>query len=444
MDLEKLEELLHAKSYAQLKRELVQQNQIDLAEWMDSLSSKDTLLVFRMLPKDLAAEVFSELGKEQRKELINTMTQSELSEVLDELYFNEMIDVLEEVPAIVVSKVLANSTPQERRLINQFLKYPEDSAGSEMTIEYVELHPQMTVKEALEQIKDTGLTRKTVYTCYVTDNRHKLIGFVSLRELIVAKEDQLVDDIKTDNVVSVEAHQDKEEVAQTLLRYGFLALPVVDSENRLVGIITVDDVMDIMEEEATEDFQLMGATTPTESAYLETTAWTMAKNCLGWLMILMFSSTLSAWVINTHSAVLDKMIILNTFIPMIIDTGGNTGSQSSTLIIRALATGDVVLKDAVAVVWKEFRIALLCGITLSVVNFFRLNYIGHTGALISLSVSITILAVVMLAKIIGACLPLIAKKVGLDPALMAGPLITTIVDAMGLLVYFAVIGVVLP
>ncbi len=443
MVFEYLEKLLEAREYGVLKAELKNTNEVDLAEWLDELGPKDTLLIFRLLPKDLAAETFAELGMEQRQELLALMTQSEATEVLEDLYFNELIDTLEDLPANVVTRLLAKATPDQRSKINQFLQYPEDSAGSVMTIEYMTLRPQMTVKEALDHIRAKGMDRKTVYTLYVTDATMRLVGFVSLRELIVADDEAKVEDLMTTNVVSVEVHQDREEVAALVKRYGFLALPVVDGDNRLIGIITIDEIMDVMEEEATEDIQRMAAMAPSEEEYLTAKVWTLAKNRIGWLMILMISSTLSAWIISKHQDVLDRMIILSTFIPMIIDSGGNSGGQSATLVIRALATGDVTIHDTIKVVWKEFRIALVCGVILAVVNYMRLTILGHVGAAVVLAVSLTILVVVMLAKIIGASLPLLAKKAGLDPALMAGPLITTIIDSLGLAVYFVVISLVL-
>lgn len=443
MVVEYLEKLLEAREYGVLKAELKNTNEVDLAEWLDELGPKDTLLIFRLLPKDLAAETFAELGMEQRQELLALMTQSEATEVLEDLYFNELIDTLEELPANVVTRLVAKATPDQRSKINQFLQYPEDSAGSVMTIEYMTLRPQMTAKEALEHIRAKGMDRKTVYTLYVTDATMRLVGFVSLRELIVADDEAKVEDLMTTNVVSVEVHQDREEVAALVKRYGFLALPVVDGDHRLIGIITIDEIMDVMEEEATEDIQRMAAMAPSEEEYLTAKVWTLAKNRIGWLMILMISSTLSAWIISKHQDVLDRMIILSTFIPMIIDSGGNSGGQSATLVIRALATGDVTIHDTIKVVWKEFRIALVCGVILAVVNYMRLTILGHVGAAVVLAVSLTILVVVMLAKIIGASLPLLAKKAGLDPALMAGPLITTIIDSLGLAVYFIVISLVL-
>lgn len=443
MVVEYLEKLLEAREYGVLKAELKNTNEVDLAEWLDELGPKDTLLIFRLLPKDLAAETFAELGMEQRQELLALMTQSEATEVLEDLYFNELIDTLEELPANVVTRLVAKATPDQRSKINQFLQYPEDSAGSVMTIEYMTLRPQMTAKEALEHIRAKGMDRKTVYTLYVTDATMRLVGFVSLRELIVADDEAKVEDLMTTNVVSVEVHQDREEVAALVKRYGFLALPVVDGDHRLIGIITIDEIMDVMEEEATEDIQRMAAMAPSEEEYLTAKVWTLAKNRIGWLMILMISSTLSAWIISKHQDVLDRMIILSTFIPMIIDSGGNSGGQSATLVIRALATGDVTIHDTIKVVWKEFHIALVCGVILAVVNYMRLTILGHVGAAVVLAVSLTILVVVMLAKIIGASLPLLAKKAGLDPALMAGPLITTIIDSLGLAVYFIVISLVL-
>jgi magnesium transporter len=413
-------------------------NAVDIAELLNPLEHPITLLIFRMLPKDMAVEVFSYFSSEQQADIINAVTDKELKFILDELFFDDMIDLIEEMPANIVSKILANSTHEERVLINQFLKYPAHSAGSLMTIEYVELKKNMTVKEALEHIKEIGLNKETIYTCYVTDYKRKLDGIVSLRNLVVSDPDKSIMDIAFEEVIYVETHDDQETVANIFKKYGFMALPVVDKEHRLTGIITFDDIMDVMEEEATEDFQRMAAMVPSEEPYLDSGIVTLAKQRIPWLMLLMIGATVTGKIITKFEDVLSSVVVLTAFIPMLMDTGGNSGSQSSTLIIRGLATGDVELNDIWKVLWKEFRISLLVGISLATVNFAKNMLFDRVGLMVSLTVSITVASTVMLAKIVGGTLPLIAKKFKLDPAIMAGPLITTIVDALALSVYFGI------
>lgn len=436
MDERMLLELMDEKKYVEIKRELSEMNEVDIAELLDPLDSHKTLLIFRMLPKDLAVEVFSHFSTEQQLGIISSITDKELEYIIDELFFDDMIDLIEEMPANIVNKILTYSNADERKLINQFLKYPADSAGSLMTIEYVELRKKMTVKEALEHIKEIGLTKETVYTCYVTDKMRTLEGFVSLRTIVVSDGKVLIEDIMEDEVIHVNTHDDQETVANVFRKYGFLALPVVDKEHRLTGIITVDDIMDVMEQEATEDFQLMAAMSPSEEAYLDTKVTTLAKHRLPWLLILMISATVTGRIMGKFEDVLTSVVILSTFIPMLMDTGGNSGSQSSTLIIRGLATGEITTHDGLKVIWKELRISFLVGIVLSSVNFIRLMALEKVGFLISITVSLTLIVTVMSSKLVGGILPILAKKVKMDPAIMAGPLITTIVDALSLVVYF--------
>lgn len=438
--MEKLDilELIEQKKYIQLKKELSEMNEVDISEILDPLDLQTTLLVFRMLPKDTAAEVFSYISPEQKADIINAVTDKELKYILDELFFDDMIDLIEEMPANVVNKILINSTQEERTLINQFLKYPAHSAGSIMTIEYVELKKNMTVKEALEHIKKTGINKETIYTCYVTDNKRKLEGIVSLRNLVVSDPDQSINDIMQEEVIYVETHDDQEIIANIFKKYGFMALPVVDKEHRLIGIITFDDIMDVMEDEATEDFQRMAAMVPSDEAYLDLSVIALAKQRIPWLMILMLGATVTGGIITKFENILSTVVVLTAFIPMLMDTGGNSGNQSSTLIIRGLALGNVNQKDIWKVLWKEFRISLLVGIILASVNFAKNMLFDKVGLNVSLTVSLTVATTVMLAKMVGGTLPLIAKKLKLDPAIMAGPLITTIVDALVLLVYFGV------
>lgn len=438
-------QLIEQKKYVELKKELVDMNPIDIAEVMDEIDPYTTLLVFRMLPKDIAVEVFSKFTNSQQREIVSSVTDKELNHILDELFFDDMIDIIEEMPANVVNKILQNSTVDERKLINEFLKYPEDSSGTIMTIEYVDLNQNMTVKEALEHIKEVGLNKETVYTCYVVDENRILEGIVSLRVLVTSEEDQIVRDLMVDveDVVFANTHDDQEIVADLFLKYGYLAIPVVDKERRLTGIITVDDIMDVMEQEATEDFQKMAAMAPTEDAYLGTSIFTLARHRITWLLILMVGATLTAGIINRYENILSSMVVLMAFVPMLMDTGGNSGSQSSTLIIRGMATGDVTLKDKWKVLWKEFRVSILVGISLGIVNFFKNIFLDGVGKDVAITVSITLFATVVMAKMAGSMLPLIAKKLNLDPAIMAGPLITTLVDSLSLIVYFSIASMML-
>ncbi len=438
MEEKNILELIEQKKYLQLKKELSEMNEVDISEILEPLDLQTTLLVVRMLPKDIAAEVFSYISPERQADIINSVTDKELKFILDELFFDDMIDLIEEMPANIVNKILVNSTQEERVLINQFLKYPAHSAGSLMTIEYVELKKDMTVKNALEHIKEIGLSKETIYTCYVTDNKRELDGIVSLRNLVVSELNQSIQDIMFEDVIYVETHDDQETVANIFKKYGFLALPVVDREHRLTGIITFDDIMDVMEDEATEDFQRMAAMVPSDEAYLESSVFTLAKQRIPWLMILMIGATVTGSIITKFEDVLSAVVVLTAFIPMLMDTGGNSGSQSSTLIIRGLATGDVELKDIWKVLWKEFRISLVVGVSLASVNFVKNMFFDRVGLIVSITVSITVATTVMLAKIVGGTLPLVAKKLKLDPAIMAGPLITTIVDALALSVYFGI------
>lgn len=429
-------QLIEDKKYVELKRILSEMNEVDIAEILDPIDPSITMLIFRMLPKDLAVEVFAHFSTDQQREIVEGATSEELKYIMDELFFDDMIDLIEEMPANVVNKILINSKEDERKLINQFLKYPENSAGSIMTIEYVELRKNWTVKKSLAHIKEIGLTKETIYTCYVTDKNRKLEGFVSLRTLVTSEEDELIIDIMEDEVISVNTHDDQETVAQTFTKYGFLAIPVVDNEYRLTGIITVDDIMDVIEQETTEDFQIMAAMSPSEEEYLDTSVIQLARNRLPWLLLLMISGIVTARIMGKYEDVLSSVVLLSAFIPMLMDTGGNSGSQSSTLIIRGLAIGEIKLSDGWKVLWKEFRISFVVGIILAIVNFVRLMTFDRVGLTISLIVSVTLFVTVVLSKVVGGVLPLMAKRLKLDPAIMAGPLITTIVDGLSLAVYF--------
>ncbi len=433
---EDLLRLLNEKKYSQLKEILSEMNEVNVAELFEDLDSKQLILLFRMLPKDLAAEVFANFEKEKQWEIINLITDKEIKEIVEELFFDDIIDLIDEMPANVVQKVIRFSNADERKLINQFLNYPDDSAGSLMTIEFVHLHKEDTVKQALEHIRETGLEKETVYTCYVTDKSRRLEGIVSLRKIVISPDDTLIDDIMDTDVVSVRTHDDQETVAQLFQKYGFIALPVVDNEDRLTGIITVDDVMDIMEQEATEDFQLMAAMSPEETPYLETSVWRLSMNRLPWLLLLMISATFSGAIMMHYEELLAQVAILTAFIPMLMDTGGNTGSQASTLVIRGLATGELEVQDWYRVLWKELRVSLLVCCALAVVNLVRMLVFTKTSVEVSATVSLTMILCVVIAKLVGGILPMIAKRLKLDPAIMAGPLITTLVDGISLFVYF--------
>lgn len=438
MDERRIQELIKEKKYVTLKRELEEMNEVDVAGLLEPLDIHTSLLIFRMLPKDLAVDVFAHFSVEQQREFISLVTDKELEAIVDELYFDDMIDILEEVPANIVKKILSNAKEEERNLINQFLNYPPDSAGSITTTEYVDLKKTMTVRDSLNHIKETGLDKETVYTCYVTDRNRKLEGIVSLRKLVISDDDKTIEEIMNRDVIYVQTHDDQETVAGIFKKYGFLALPVVDKEERLTGIITFDDIMDVMEQEATEDFQKMAAMSPSEEKYLDANIFSLAKHRIIWLLVLMVSATFTGGIIRKFEDVLQTVVVLTAFIPMLMDTGGNSGSQSSTLVIRGLALGEIETKDVGKVIRKELGISLIVGFVLAVVNFFRIYLFDDVGLIISLTVSITLFVTVVIAKVIGGILPIIAKKMNIDPAIMAGPLITTIVDALSLMVYFSI------
>lgn len=438
MNERRLKELIQQKRYVTLKKELEELNQVDIAELLEELDVHTALLIFRMLSKDLAVEVFAHFSVEHQRNIIAKVTDKELKDIVEELFFDDMIDIIEEMPANIVKKILKHAKEEERSLINQFLKYPPESAGSIMTIEYVDLKKHMTVGDALRHIKRTGLDKETVYTCYVTDKNRKLEGIVSLRKLVISDEDKNIEEIMNKDVIYVTTHDDQETVANVFKRYGFLALPVVDKEERLTGIITVDDIMDVIDQEATEDFQKMAAMAPSEERYLDTSILNLAKHRIVWLLVLMISATFTGRIIRKYEDVLQSIVVLTAFIPMLMDTGGNSGSQSSTLIIRGLALGEIELKDAGRVLWKEFRISTIVGLSLAIVNFFRIYLFDTVGPMVALTVSFTLFLTVIIAKVVGSLLPIAAKRLDIDPAIMAGPLITTVVDALSLILYFKI------
>lgn len=433
---EKFKELIKNKQLKEAKALIENLNEVDVAFLIDELDPTTGTVVFRMLPKDIAADVFANFDREQQQAIIRSSTDAEIKAIMDELYFDDKVDMLEEMPSNVVNSLLKYSAPEERNLINQFLKYPENSAGSLMTIEYVSLKKEMTIEESFRKIKREGIDKETIYTLYVTDDYRRLIGILSLRELIVAPAETKISELMRSEVVYVHTHDDQEDVANIFRKYGFEAIPVVDNEKRIVGIITYDDIIDIIEAETNEDFQVMAAITPSEDEYLETSVLSLAKHRIMWLMVLMISSTITQRIIAGYESYLYSVAGLSTFIPMLMDTGGNSGSQSSTLVIRGLATGDIKPKDWYKVMWKEFRIAMVVGIVLSIISYFKIIYFDKMPNNIALTVSITLIFAVMTAKVVGGALPIAAHKLKLDPAIMASPLITTIADATSLIVYF--------
>ncbi len=432
----KILDLIEEKKFALLKQELKEINPVDIAEIIDELDKKNSTILFRLLQKDKAADVFSHLNSQQRKDIVAAIHETRLNEILEELFFDDKIDFLEEMPSNAVKRILATSTEEERKLINQFLNYPEHSAGSLMTIEYVDLKKEMTIREALDYIKKIGVDKETIYTCYVLDAKRKLEGVVSLRKLVLLDENLLIKDIMDEDFIITHTMDDQEEVANWFKKYDLINVPVVDKEGRLVGIITIDDIMDVIDKEATEDFQKMAAMEPTDEEYLDTGVFALVRKRIVWLLVLMVSATFTGGIMNKYESVLEAVITLNIFIPMLMDSAGNAGSQSSTLIIRGLALGNIQTSDYLKVFWKEFRVSFLSGIILASVNFTKIVFMDKMSIAIATTVSITLVFTIVLAKVIGGLLPIIAKKLKADPAIMAGPLITTIVDALALIVYF--------
>ena len=436
--LEIIKELLENKSWKALKELLDEMNEQDIAEIFMELEERDLTLIYRLLNKELAAEVFVNMEPEYQEQLIRAFSDSELREVLDELYVDDAVDLIEEMPSSLVKRILKHTDPETRKKINEILKYPEDSAGSIMTIEYVDLKRSMTVADAFTRIRRTGDDKETIYTCYVTDSKRKLKGVVTVKELLLADENATIREIMEDNVISVNTSEDKEVVADLFEKYDLLALPVVDRENRLVGIITVDDAIDVMQEEITEDMELMAAITPTDKPYLKMSVFENFKKRIPWLMLLMVSATFTEKIITHFEGALTACVALTAFIPMLTGTCGNCGNQSSSTIIRGISLGEIEFKDTLKVVLKEFSIALICGIALAIVNFAKLMIFDDVGWQIALVVSVTMIAAVVFAKVVGSILPVIAKKIGFDPAVMSSPFISTIVDAVTLLIYFTI------
>ena len=419
---------------------LVTMNPVDIAQFFEDVfedENEDHLMVlFRILPKDVSATVFSYLSSEGKSHIIASITDKEITHLLDELYFDDVIDIMEEFPANIVKRLVENTDDEKRTLINQFLQYPSDSAGSIMTIEYVALKKEMNVSEALALIKKVGVDKETINTCYVMSSDRKLEGVVSIRKLILSDSDTIIKDIMDTHIISAQTLDDQETVADTFKKYDFIALPVVDKERRLVGIITIDDIVDIIETENTEDFHKMAAMQPSKDEYIKSSAWELSKNRIPWLLVLMISALFTGNIIESYESAIVQVAALSTFLPMLMDSGGNAGSQSSTLVIRGLALGEIQTRDFFKVLWKELQVSLIVGLALVVANFIRLYVLGSTSLMLSLTVCISLYFTIVIAKMVGGVLPLVAKTLKFDPAIMAGPFITTVVDALALLVYF--------
>lgn len=445
MDLESiLHQLVEEKKFRKLRSILEEMNEVDIAEFLEEVEMEKVVLVFRLLPKSLGAEVFACLEVDMQEHIINSMSDYELQKIVEELYIDDAVDMLEELPATVVRRVLANAKPDTRALINQFLQYPDDSAGSIMTAEYIGLKKNMTVEQSFAYIRKHGVDKETIYTCFVIDEKRHLEGIVTVKDLLLNDYSTRLEEIMDTNIIYAVTTEDQEAVVEAFNKYDLLSLPVVDHEDRLVGIVTVDDIVDVMEQEATEDMEKMAAMLPSEKPYLRMSVFELAKNRTPWLLLLMFTSTISALILERYEAAFVLYPTLVTCVPMLTATGGNAGSQSSTTIIRAMSIGDVEISDVWRVLWKECRVSLLVGIILGTANYIRLVIMYPEEPLVCLVIGISLVATVVMAKMLGCILPVIAKKLKLDPAMMAAPLISTIVDALSLLLYFTIAGAVLP
>lgn len=440
---EAIEKFLDERKYTTLRDVLKTMQAADIAALFEILPRRKLSLLFRLLPKEQAAEAFVEMDLDLQEHLIHGFSDNELKEIVDELYLDDTVDMVEELPANVVKRILAQANPETRQLINEMLQYPEDSAGSVMTTEYVDLSADMTVPNAIKHIKRTGVDKETINVCYVTSSDRKLIGEVPIRSLILAEDKETVGEIMQKNVISVTTQEDQEEVAQTFAKYDCIALPVVDSEGRLVGIVTVDDAIDILQSEATEDIDKMAAVTPSDRPYLKLSTFAIYKSRIPWLLILMISATFTGSIITHYESALSSYLVLTASIPMLMDTGGNCGSQASATIIRGISLQQIKFSDIFRVVWKETRVALLCGLTLAAVNFVKLILLSKVTVTVAAVICLTLVFTVFVAKIVGCTLPILAKRVGGDPAVMASPFLTTIVDALSLIIYFEIAGVLL-
>ncbi len=439
---ELLLEMLEKKEYTKLRQTAAEMQTADIAAIMDEMEDEDSLKMFRLFPKDMAADVFADLEPDDQQYIIQSLSHKEASTIIDNLMSDDaadlLEDMLEEMPANVVKKILANARPDTRADINLLLQYPEDSAGSIMTVEYVDLRENMTVADAIERIRKVGLDSETVNTCYVLDEQRVLVGTVALRYLVILDPDDIIGEVMNDNIISVNTLTDQEETARAFQKYDFTAMPVVDKENRMVGIITIDDVVDILEEEATEDIEKMAAILPTDKPYFKTGVVETYKKRMPWLLFLMISATFTGAIITSYEAALASYVILTAYIPMLMDTGGNAGSQASVSIIRGLSLNEIEFKELPIALWKEIRVAFLCGLTLACTNFVKLMVLDRLPLLIALIICLTLVITVTFAKMMGCVLPMVAQRIGFDPAVMASPLITTIVDAVSLTIYFTI------
>ena len=436
LELEYVMELLEQRKYAELRDMLKDQNPIDVAQLLGEVPGEKLLLLYRMLPKEDAAEVFSEMEHDEQETLIRAFNDREIREVIEEMYVDDAVDMLEEMPAVVVNKILRHADVETRKEINELLKYPEDSAGSVMTTEYMSLKSDMTVADAFERIRRTADEKEDIYTCYVISPSRKLEGTVTLKEMFLTSKDTIIGDLMETNIISANTLDDQEKVAKDMAKYNLTTIPIVDQENRLVGIVTVDDAIDVIQEENTEDIEMMAAITPTDKPYISTGFFETYKKRIPWLLLLMISATFTGAIITKYESALGKYVILTAYIPMLMDTGGNAGSQASVSIIRGISLDEIQFSDIFRIQGKEFLVALLCGATLAVANFAKLLFIDKVSVVIAAVVCATLLLTVIVAKFVGCSLPILAKKVGFDPAVMASPFITTIVDAISLFIYF--------
>lgn len=447
---EELTELLDRRDMKRLQQRLEDMQEFDVAEFLSEIGDNRMPMVFRLLSKETAAEVFANFDAPEQEQVINSITDSELSGILEELYVDDAVDMMEELPANVVKRVMRTATPETRKLINQYLHYPENSAGSIMTAEFIDLKKYMSVRESIARIRRIGEDKETIYICFVTSADRKLEGIVTVKDLLLAEDDTVIENLMDTNVIFATTTEDQESVAEKISDYDLMAIPVVDLEGRLVGIVTVDDVIDVMEEETTEDFEIMAGMTPSDKPYSRTGTLEMWKNRIPWLMFLMLSATFTSMILTKFEDMLAVQAGLVAFIPMLMGTGGNSGAQASTAVIRSLSLGDTEPKDAFRVMWKEWRVAAICGITLAAVNFVKMLLLDgmllHNDSVtiaIAATVSVSIVFIVMFAKVVGSMLPIIAEKVGVDPAVMANPLISTVTDAVSLLIYINVARLIL-
>ena len=444
---ESIKMLLEEKKFNTLKDILVTMKPYDIASIFEELQDEKMPILFRILPKELAAETFVEMDEEFQEFLIHGFSDRELKEVVDELFIDDAVDLIEEMPANVVKRILRQADKDTRKQINELLKYPEDSAGSIMTTEFIVLRLDMTAEMAIKRIRRTGVDKETIYTCYVTDDNNKLIGITSVKDLLLAEDATPVRELMEENVIYVNTLADQEEVAKIFSNYDFLALPVVDIETRLVGIVTIDDAIDVIQEEATEDIEMLAAVLPSDKPYMKTSVWGIYKKRIPWLLILMLSATFTSLIISSFEGALASVIILSSFIPMITGSGGNAGSQASVSVIRSLSLGEIEFRDTFIVLWKEIRVSFLCGVTLAAANFIKLMLFDLNGRpdafMIALVISLTLVGTIVMAKIVGSSLPIFADKIGLDPAVMANPLISTVCDSLSLLIYFGIASVIL-